>query len=608
MKLIFKYSFRNLVRTPLRSLLYFLTIFVSVLTVILCGKIYGSAKLARENFSENYPFVATVMVRPQLGPEGIPVSFNQYFSLDHLELISGSDQVVTANIDIPVGFLAEDEIIKKLPSNELLESDSFATSVSNDIITVRAINTPYLVSEFISGRWTLTSGEWFTEEQLRGGHRVMLISESIAEKYGFAVGDKIIYRPYLLGLKYAEYTVVGIFNGESTMYSAYMPLEDYFRECDSLRLNNLHMTSEMMNNFQISRIDLLLQDKNSGEKLIRYADAAGLDMAQFEIAINDKAFKTIDDGLSSICRIAVTVLVSVCLTAVAILALLSAFYHLAKQKEKNVLCALGMPRGKVTMVIVCEVLTLIILATVAGGIVGSVGADFMISYVDGNILSNYQQEAQEGESFAETLLSTPIQLTLRQSEAQTASIPYLPLGRNNPDGHALCRREMLYIDEEAVDIIGVESADIVNFKNSTSHSEDILTGNRRETVTFECYVPEASSYKINEKLNIFTQDPTGGVELRIYKQEYVMLDDGGWGVRIDDELHYSRTVLALDGEQYSAKQQLVVVGYFDPEDFPEGTDIVMALDELELLYQYCTVTSENYRGNRYELWEDVCSK
>ena len=34
----------------------------------------------------------------------------------------------------------------------------------------------------------------------------------------------------------------------------------------------------------------------------------------------------------------------------------------------------------------------------------------------------------------------------------------------------------------------------------------------------------------------------------------------------------------------------------------------MALEELELMYQYCTVTSEKYRGNRYEFWEDVCLK
>ncbi|MBP3378587.1 MAG: hypothetical protein J6L96_07545, partial [Clostridia bacterium] len=385
---------------------------------------------------------------------------------------------------------------------------------------------------------------------------------------------------------------------------AYIPLEDYFRDRRDLFHGSLYLTDEAMKDLQISRIDLLLRDKDSGEKLIRYADEIGLDMTRYEIAVNDKKFKTVDDGLSAICRIAVTVLVSVCLTAVAVLILLSVFYHVAKQKEKHVLHALGMPEVKVAGIIACEILTLVIVAFSVGGIVGRCSSDALISYVDDNILSSYEQKTQDGEAFTETPLSAPINLTLRESQIPTVSIPYLSLGKYNPGDLELCRREVLYINEKMVNVLGVESADIGGFANRASYSQEILSELRNRTITFKCYVPSTSNYKVNDRIKIFVQDPSGGIQLGETRLVYTKQEDGTWLIDQVEDLRYYRPT----DEVGVMKESFIVVGYFDPSDYPEGTDIVMALEELELMYQYCTVTSEKYRGNRYEFWEDVCLK
>lgn len=593
MKLILKYSLRNLVRIPIRSALYFATLFIATLAVCLCGKLYQSTITASENFANNYPFVATVTIRQHTMPDGQQIHSDNYLSFNHLEILLKSDEVVAYNIKMRAGSLAEDEIINMLPNDDLLNSPAISYIAPGRYIDVYAVANPYMLSDFFNGDKELMSGEWFSEEELRGGQRVILVSEAVADKYDFSSGDTIIHKCFSNPNSYAEYRITGIFESEANELVAYIPLSDYLRDVAIYRTDLAYLTDEKtlsMQAFRLDRIDFLLKDEDSGEKFIRDAKALGLDGSMFSIAINDKSYKTVERGLEAIERITITVLAIICTTAFAVIILLSVFYHIAKQKEKKILRALGMNRESVTAIVLCEILLLIIFSCGTGYCVGTAVSDDMIEYIDKNIIIGYNDAANADSSdpHAETLLAAPIRLSLVEKTIDEQMIPVLELG-NDVDESLKARTELFYLNTDtAIKLLGVSSANIETFKNTASYGEQILDSNNRASgYRFKCWAPLGSEYQIGDTFSVITQSANGAVKL--------VESDGKW-------MYDSPT------SEIYRQIALTIVGYYDGTDYPDDISFLMSLEELERLYQYSTVVTEDFRCNRYEDMEDICLK
>ena len=63
MKNIFKMAFKNIVRFPARTLLYFAIVFISAVTVLVCYALHGAGEAAAIRFKDDYATVATVIPR-----------------------------------------------------------------------------------------------------------------------------------------------------------------------------------------------------------------------------------------------------------------------------------------------------------------------------------------------------------------------------------------------------------------------------------------------------------------------------------------------------------------------------------------------------------------
>lgn len=59
--MVLKFAFRNLVRLPWRTVLYFMIIFFIVLAITGSLFVYGACSDAREALDENYIFVASLI-------------------------------------------------------------------------------------------------------------------------------------------------------------------------------------------------------------------------------------------------------------------------------------------------------------------------------------------------------------------------------------------------------------------------------------------------------------------------------------------------------------------------------------------------------------------
>ncbi len=571
MKTIFKHAFLNIVRMPMRTVLCFLIAFITVSVTVVCGEIYSTVSRTKEDFKTSYPAVATVTGRSETAPNGTTQTYSP--DLDVLMTLLGSDSIRAYNMSIYAGELAEDEIIHKLPDNSLISAQPSDRLVFDDEIIVTAVNNLMLTEPFYSGDSKIAEGASFSEEELRGGCRAMVISKYAADKFGLSVGDGVVLK-YRGKTNYALYTVVGIYESERGMTKCYIPIEDHFRELVNFESHNANTVFANVKPDTFGRLDFLLTSADAARDFITDSLAAGFDTSKYEITVNDKPYKTVMQGLNDIETVTLFVLVSMLTVGAAVFFLVAFFYSSSRKRERTVLRALGMKNAAVSAMFILEFTVILAAALMTGYLAGVPATDAAITAIESGVLSeslsdaNVQKEAVAVRDQRALTLQREIDISF--SAGYSGLEGYIRQANAITDSDHCLRYESYWDGSRKITVTGTTKLDAAGFVNKASYEADIFKeGHRMTGYAFVCFVPENSEYKIGDSIMVTPHETAGTVSLR---------EDGYENFRMT--------------EVY-----LTVIGTYDSDKY-EG--IVMPMAELELLHDYLSLSSETYRTHRYD--------
>ena len=225
MKKILKLAWKNLFCLPLRTFLCFFVVFVSTVAVVVCYNLYSAGTKAVERFKNDYAAVASVYPREfaRVDSDGT-VSTNIRLGRGELEILRKSDTVAAYGYSCLAGTMAYDELISKLPDNELFEK-SPVEKFTNSSFGIIAVGNIMLQQRFFCGDSVLISGSFFDAEDVAFGNRVIVVSDALAEKYDLQVGDTVVVMPRTD--KYVAFTVKGVYSSKVGFTESYVPYSSF---------------------------------------------------------------------------------------------------------------------------------------------------------------------------------------------------------------------------------------------------------------------------------------------------------------------------------------------------------------------------------------------
>ncbi len=574
MKFTLKHAFLNIVRMPARTAICFLITLSTVAVSVVCGHIATVTDATIDSFASAYPIVATVYARPVEMPDGMLNVVPPSLTLDDVVMLSKTDSVRAYNITLMAGALAESALIDTLPDNSIFEEQPAQHLENESDTAVNAVNNIQLTEAFFSGDSVLTAGELFTESDMRGGSRAIIISSDTADRYGLTVGDSITIK-FKLNKQYAVYHIRGVYESARGMTCAYIPLADHFKDYAVFGGIDSYLENSARRVDTVSRLDFLLQGEESVETFITDALRHGFDASAYNISVNDKPYKTVLQGLRDIRTVSLVVLVSVLAVGAAVFILAAVFFSLSRKRERTVLRALGMKNAHISTMFACEIAVIALAASLCGGWIGYTVADTALGMIERT--SFHDTVAQANEARVTEDIREEKWLTLQKTIEISLTDSYTGL-----DGYILpvedftlsdtdntTRYEVFWADGECIPITGVVWLDVPGFVNESSWPHSICKDSHRMSgYSFDCYVPEDSEYDIGDVIVVFPQNEQESSMMMIIGEEHIYTSTGIFEV-------YLRVIGKYSSDIYSG--------------------VVMPKRELELLCEYAGVTGDIYR-------------
>lgn len=578
MKLFFKYAFINILRIPIRTVICIMIALVTTVVAVLCTDINNITGKAKEDFRNNYPTVATVSVKRIESPDGTQSFRGESLNLDDVMELSKSDSVEAYNISIHAGQLGNDVIITKLPDNSILESVPKDVILNDGNISVIAVNNLMLTEAFYSGDSVITEGREFSNVEMKGGSRAIVISKETSDKYGITVGDSVTV---CMSNKsaYSLYRIVGIYISERGMTAAYIPLSDYLKDHTIFNQHEAYLNNLSVRFDNVLRLDFLLKSPEDATKFINDALDLGFDTSNHDITVNDKPYKTVSNSLDSICSMSETICVAVLVVGTVIFVLAAAFFAFSRSKETIVLNALGMKRRFINSMYVFEFVFIAIIAMITGVIGGSLLSRSAIHMIEKSYISQSVEDANKEKKSDEVhenrVLSLQREINVSLINGYVGIEGYVyPTSNKLPIESEAVRHDVFYTDNGVTNVTAVTQLSVEDFENKASLQRDIcVSGHRLDGYSFECYVDERSQYKIGDVIRLYTQNPDESIVFTERDGKYVYVS----------AIYPDIT--------------LVVVGVYTEKQL---SGIVMSMAELELLSDYSSVCSESYSDVRYD--------
>ena len=176
---VLKFAFRNLVRLPWRTILYFSIVFFIVLSISASLFVYGACKNAKKALDESYIFVASLIPKKK-----------DSISLRDIGYCADETEILSYNVSMSEnnGVILGGAYMQKLPEKTEVEN---APAAWMDEIGAKlvAVENLYLVPSFFSGECTMRDGTGITQKGYAGNTAEVVIPWWFAEKYGISVGD-----------------------------------------------------------------------------------------------------------------------------------------------------------------------------------------------------------------------------------------------------------------------------------------------------------------------------------------------------------------------------------------------------------------------------------
>ncbi len=570
-----KIALLNIIRTPVRTVLFSLIAFIMIFIGCFCFNTANVSDNAIRTLDDSYPFTATIISKNIPSSDG---SFSQTGSLnlDVLSLLQNSKAILTYNFEILAGQLAEDEIIRDLPDDTILTGEPVA-ELSSIQYSVVAVNELYLEQEFIDGSYYITDGSPFTTTDIYGGNRAIIISETIAQKYGLAIGDTVNYKIKNSNC-YRSCVVRGIF-AESfgrPVAAAYIPLSDYFSDVatvmqGSSRADDKSYRERTLDS--VKRIDFLLNSEQSVSEFMYDAKKAGIDFSKYEIIVGDRAYHTAASGISEIRTISIFVLVLTVAAGCIILYAIIAFYRRTRAKETMILYNLGMRYRQINLIYFFEYSILIAAAAILAFGIGTASSNLVVGYLNDTYVAELEEHANQRESANGSFRSSVLTYPVRMSFHKDGEVERLPFGTwksYKDEEYPAVRYEQFYDADKQWQIIvkGIEDQSL----QSGLGDEILYESNRIGGYEFPCSVPRDSGYSVGDSIVIY---------------------------RISD-LYYS--AMQVDAQQncHYAKPYMAYV-ILRVNDITDSGYIEVNYDDMNMICTYLGISSSVYRNIRYDL-------
>ncbi len=574
----------NLIRMPVRNLLYLTVIFIMVLITVICGKIYNVGKTAKSKLITEYPIIATVIPKSDITPEGIKISLRKLLNLDELSILLKSDSVYAYNISLNAGMLAEEEILFELPDNQILSADPLPSiDIKNNIVL--AVNNLMMEQEFLNGSYRIIEGENFSDDDVYNGNAVIIISKTIADMYGLNVGEHINYKVSNSNA-YRQYEVKGIYESVSgeDIYLLYIPICDLFHDWANFMGGDSLVDREYngivsRTKDSVARLDFNLKGSEYISDFISDAIENGLDFKNFEIIVNDKGYKTAEAGISDVTRISLFILILALSAGFIIIISITVYCRGTRIREAMILHCLGMKRFHITVMFAFEILIVFAVSGGAGITGGIIFSNALIEEIRSEYIVEIQKKANKNElikefviEFKTAAMSYPLSINMDNSyKAIPFETLFTPAKTADPnDGRTWIREEKfnLYGTSDTIIVTGYTNI-LSNGKNGDEILEEV---NRITGYEFECTAGKDSGYAIGDTIRLCKGD--------IGSMSAMVID-----------FHYNKTQYISPKIAYI---NLRVAGLNDEEN------ISVAMKDLELICSYMGASSSIYRSVRYD--------
>ena len=573
-----KFAFRNLVRLPYRTVLYFVITFFLVLSVSASLFVYVACENAEEALGENYIFVASLVPRRK-----------DSLRLRDIGYCVNGTEILSYNVSMSEnnGVILGGAYMQKLPEKTEVEN---APAAWVDEIGARlvAVENLSLVPSFFSGESTMRDGTGITQKGYAGESAEVVIPWWFAKKYSISVGDTLTRRYYRDDYGeyiYLESEVIGIYetsvlSPDENDYPVYIPLAVAELDYATLVAELYTPTSELL----IERADFVLKDRKAFEPFVLRTKENGLDFREADLVFNNSSYDTLNGELQNITAIAILVLATVLSVGFGVLIFFTVYLCHSRKREQELLLALGMSQYKISLMFAIELIAIVFVSALIGCGVGYMAADGVCGYVNESVLSSAElsEKIENIGSDAISSLTKPLEQKIRLEisvREHEISLPNVTIN---------------YAYKPNADEIGVSKH---LYYNIGSNLQNILEGKRREP-TNVVGISDMSAVKTN----VFHDEPVNGICVFVSK-DFDMSQTNNRIIYLtpydlNGYISLSKDAHMLGNASLPEKAYVRIIGTYEENEYCSGNDLLVSMEDYHKLYSAFSITDENFYFER----------
>lgn len=581
--MIVKLAFRNLIRLPWRTILYFAVVFFIVVTMTASIFVYGACLDAKDALDENYIFVASLVGRDKTS-----------LSLSDISYCLDADDVLAFNVTVSEaeGVLPGGETMFQLPSTTD-RGEPVAVWQEKFGCHLLAVENLSLTYPFFSGECTIREGTGLTADGYSGERAEIVIPWWLADRYGIAVGDMVVRRYYSHDYSWNVYLrteVVGIYEAsahtaEDTSYPAYISLAtaefDYGKAFSNVTTSPSSIT--------IDRAGFVLKNREAFEGFVAQAKENGLDFKKANLVYNNSTYDVLSSELDNVNRIALLVCGVVLLVGVGVLVFFTVYLCNSRKQERALLRALGMAKHKIHAMFTLEIVILLVISAGLGFGAGRLAADGVCRFVNDTVLAraSASEEIRRLDSSLDFDSTMPLERNMRIeisiSDTKVSMIDvdvnYIKAPREDELGisrhtyYAVGETLTFESPREPFGVVGL--TDIGAVKTSISYEEVMALPNYFEGIIY-AYVSKDSPYVPDEE--------TG-------RRILVLTSDG------------KNSFVYLAGQRLSEtdsvrSKYVVVIGTYEDNEYCSGDDVLIRMEDYHQIFLKFSITDESFYFER----------
>ena len=453
--MIFKMSFRNVVRMPKRTALLASIIAIVAAVISACALIYTSAQRALTDLYENYVFVASVIPNENITSSG-DSEVSTKLTAANLEKVLDSNDYSAYNVSVANSYmyLPNELAVHGYPSGVAEEYPDVWKDSSGCGVTVT--NNLLLEREFFGGKFRIVEGRDMSPSAYAGDAPEIVVPKWLADSFSLSVGDNVVasnLNGAMVFYRFIGFTVVGIYDAEDpddvpkSSMSAYIPLQVWKSSAEvSAQTKKTGIVS-------LIRADFVVDGREGFDRFVKNAEKNGFDFSAANIIFNNSSYDRLNAELSNVSAVAVIVMTVVLTAGGGIFLFFCVYFRLARGVEANILRALGMKKTGVALMFALEIIVTLAVFAPLGAVVGNFGARGIVSYVDGtvieeaNALASIKQAAAENSSISSLILPLEREVSVSiGGDGIIASVPeFNPAYTDaNADEYVVCAEEKWY--------------------------------------------------------------------------------------------------------------------------------------------------------------------